>query len=124
MTPDSESSTIPKARVNELPLETCSNIAEIHFKIDHIYGLSISSTTQTVAPMRPQRPLNINGDLKITFVTVDYDLRAMRRTYEIEHDRLIEFFYLILYTAMELEQTGPKEINEVKDVVVKIFAAI
>ncbi|SMY21870.1 unnamed protein product [Zymoseptoria tritici ST99CH_1A5] len=45
MTPDSESSITPKARVNELPLETRSNIAGIHFKIDRIYGLSVLSIT-------------------------------------------------------------------------------
>ncbi|SMR48461.1 unnamed protein product [Zymoseptoria tritici ST99CH_1E4] len=142
LTPGSESSTSIKARWNNLPLETRSNIAGIHFKVDHIESLSIASIAQLMLTLcevgnfsgrhksfRPNAvpetvydaPADIAGDLDITFSIASLDHADNEFFRDSSRVWLVEFFFLILYTAMELEETGPKGMKEVKEEVMKIL---
>ncbi|KJX95704.1 hypothetical protein TI39_contig1307g00001 [Zymoseptoria brevis] len=120
MSANSVSSTSLKARWEELPRQTRDNIIGIHFKIENICALSITSITQlmhqlcesgnfsgrhksfhpdTVAPMWTAPPADIVGELK-----------------------MIEFFILVQFTAMKLEETGPKDIGVVREEVLRILS--
>ncbi|SMQ50886.1 unnamed protein product [Zymoseptoria tritici ST99CH_3D7] len=143
MSANSVSGTPPKARWDELPRQTRDNVIGIHFKIENIYALSITSITQlmhplcesgnfsgrhkafdpdTVAPMWTAPPADIVGDLKITFEIMDYDPEGKEECYASHYDWMIEFFFLVQFTAMKVEETGPKDIGEVREEVFRMLS--
>ncbi|SMR48476.1 unnamed protein product [Zymoseptoria tritici ST99CH_1E4] len=142
LTPGSESSTSIKARWNDLLPETRSNIAGIHFEVDHTESLSIASIAQLMLTLCEvgnfsgrrksfklnavpetvyDAPADIAGDLDITFSISKLNPIDTESSRHSRNGWLVEFFFLVLYTAMELEETGPKDMEEVKEEVMRIL---